>query len=127
MSDIVAVMKDENDQQSIPSVWRKTFFDIVEALKEKDYGLAKKIDGVLPVSEEIAEYMAESVNDYGAVLLSLPEDTWKTSVCFWMGKHWDVMVDLYVEDEGASDLIMKASVYEKDNSYIFEIESIYVP
>jgi len=44
-----------------------------------------------------------------------------------MKGYWDVMIDLYSIEEGASDLILLVRVYEKGSSYIYEIQSVHVP
>lgn len=127
MSDLVSVLKDEHGQQPVPSVWRNTLTEIVEAFKEGDFALARGIAGVRPISADDAEGIAGNIQDYGAQLASLPEETWRTSVCQWLGKHWDVMVDLFTEEEGASDLILHVRVYEEGSAYTFEVHLVYVP
>ena len=70
----------------------------------------------------------EYIEYYGATLIDLPEETWDTSVCLWMEGYWDVLIDLFTLEEGASDLVLAARVYEESNQmYIYEIDSIYVP
>lgn len=126
MSDVVSVLKDERGQQPVPSVWRNTLSEIVESFKAGDFALARGIAGVRPISVKDAEGIANNIEDYGAQLISLPEETWRTSVCQWLGKHWDVMVDLFT-DEGASDLILHVRVYENGSAYTFEVHLVYVP
>lgn len=41
--------------------------------------------------------------------------------------RWDVMVDLYTAEEGASDLVLHVHVYEEGSSYAFEIYSMHAP
>ncbi|MES2932977.1 MAG: hypothetical protein V4805_05760 [Pseudomonadota bacterium] len=127
MSETIPILKDEDNQRPVPSAWRNTLSDIVEAFKEGDFTLARKVAGVRPISTEDAEAIAENIQDYGAQLTSLPEETWQTSVCQWMEIYWDVIVDLYTVDEGASDLILQVRVYEQDPAYVFEVHFVYVP
>lgn len=127
MSETVPVLEDGDAQKPIPSVWRGTFSDIVDALKQEDYGLAQRIAGVRPISTECAISIASNIKSYGARLTSLPEETWQTSVCQWMGSYWDVLVDLYTIEEGASDLALAARVYQEDSAYVFEVQLVYVP
>lgn len=127
MSDLISVLKDGHGQQPVPSVWRNTLSEIVEAFKEGDLALARGVAGVRPISAEDAEGIAGNIRDYGAHLISLPEETWLTSVCQWLGKHWDVMVDLFTEEEGASDLILHVRVYEEGPAFAFEVHLVYVP
>jgi hypothetical protein len=60
-------------------------------------------------------------------LTSLPEATWETSACQWTGEYWDVLVDLFTIEEGASDLALAVRVYEDGSGYSFEIQSVHVP
>lgn len=126
MSQTVAVLKDKK-QQPVPSVWRKTISEIVEAFKDGDFTLSRGISRVRPISKDDAAGIEENIQDYGAELVSLPEETWNTSVCQWYGQHWDVMVDLYTVDEGASDLVLQLRIYEEAGDYIFEVHLVYVP
>ena len=43
-----------------------------------------------------------------------------------MGNRWDVLVDLYTEED-ASDLVLEAHVYEKGTGQVFEVHFVYVP
>jgi hypothetical protein len=44
-----------------------------------------------------------------------------------MDGHWEVMIDLFTVEEGASDLVLALRVYEKGLSYSFDIQLVYVP
>ncbi|MDY7537167.1 hypothetical protein QN372_03455 [Undibacterium sp. RTI2.1] len=127
MSEIVPVLKDEHNQSSIPTAWRRAFADIVEGLKEENFDLVRKVEGVRQISAEDAARIAGNIKRYGAQLTSLPEDTWRTSACQWMIGYWDALVDLYTVDEGASDLALVVRVYEEGSAYAFEILSVHVP
>lgn len=127
MSETVVVLKDERNQSPVPTVWRSTFSNIVEALKDGDFDTARNVVGVRPISSEEAARIAENIKGYGARLTSLPDATWETSVCQWMRGYWDVLVDLYTAEEGASDLALSVRVYEEGSDYVFEIQSVHVP
>jgi len=127
MSETAHILKDEHNQSPVPSSWRNTLSDIVEAFKEGDFSLTRKVTGVRPISEKRATKIAGSIKSYGAQLTSLPEDSWQTSVCQWMGDYWDVMVDLYTVEEGASDLVLQVRVYEEGPTYAFDVHFVYVP
>jgi hypothetical protein len=127
MSDFVSVSKDENGQRPIPSSWRSTLFDIAEALREGDFGLARGIAEVRPISSQNAMRIALNIKSYGARLTSLPEETWETSACQWMREYWDVLVDLFTVEEGASDLALAVRVREQGPGYSFELQSVHVP
>jgi len=127
MSEPVPVMKNDAEQMPIPTEWRGVLAAIVSSLKNGDFKLTQRIAGVLPISEEIAKAMANNIERYGAQLTSLPEESWQTSACQWMDSFWDVLVDLFTIEEGASDLVLAARVYESNNGYSFEVQSVHVP
>ncbi len=123
----VPVVKDNEAEGPVPTVWRPTLAAVVDALVRHDYALADNIDGVAPVSAETAEHVRSYIEDYGATLVRLPQDAWGTSVCSWTGHHWDVMVDLWTEEEGPSDLVLQLRVAEQDDGYRAEVHMVYVP
>ena len=127
MSETVPVFKDEDNQRPIPSEWRRIFHDVVEAFKEGDFGLKRGVAGVRPISVEQAASIAANINEYGAHLATLPEESWQTSACQWVRGYWDVLVDLFTVEEGVSDLALVARVYEEGAAYVFEIQSVHVP
>jgi len=127
MKETVPVLKDEANQRPVPSVWRRTFHDIVEALKDGDFGLKREVAGVRPITAEDATRIGNNIRSYGARLTSLREETWQTSACQWMRGHWDVLVDLFTVEEGASDLALSVRVYEEGSGYVFEVQSVHVP
>ncbi|MCY0915773.1 DUF7668 domain-containing protein [Massilia antarctica] len=127
MSAIVTVLKDEHNQGPIPTAWRPVFAAVVEGLKEGDVELVRRGEGIRPLSEKDAIRITDNIKRYGAKLVSLPEETWQTSVCQWMIGYWDALIDLYTVEEGASDLALAVRVYEEGNAYAFEIFSVHVP
>lgn len=127
MSKTIPVLKDVDGQRPIPSVWRNTFIDVVDAFRRSDFSLAGGVAGVHPLSQETATRIASNIKSYGAQLAALPDESWQTSACQWMGNYWDVLVDLFTIEEGASDLTMAVRVYEEGATYVFEIQSVYVP
>jgi hypothetical protein len=120
------VLKDADVEKSVPSTWRNTISGIVEAFKEGDFTLTRRIAGVRPVSEKDAAGIVHNILDHGAQLASLPDETWQTSVCRWWGTFWQVCVDLYTVEEGASDLILHLRVYEEDSIYVFAVIDVDV-
>ena len=127
MKEIVPVLKDDKNQSLIPSDWRETFSSIVEAFVEGDFKLERGVVGVLPVSSEDALKIEKNIQFYGATLTRLPEDAWNTSACQWMRGYWDVLIDLYTIEEGASDLVLVVRVREDGQAYTFEVQSVHVP
>ena len=123
----IEVEKNEEKELPIPHLWRPTFKAIVNAFVQKDYELSSGINNVNPVLENTAEQIKEYIKDYGEVLIELPDETWNTSVYICYGNYWNVLIDLYTEEEGLSDLVLKAEVRESNTEYLFDIRMVYVP
>ena len=123
----VLAVKDESAQQPIPTAWRPVFCEIVRAFVERDYRLESGVLGVKPVSVDAAARIQSCIKNYGATLVALPEETWNSSVCMWYGDHWDVLVDLWTQEEGPSDLVLSATVSEKEMVFVFAIQLVHVP
>ncbi|MGY6647789.1 DUF7668 domain-containing protein [Wenyingzhuangia sp. IMCC45574] len=60
-------------------------------------------------------------------MIELPNETWDTSVCIYYGNYWNVLIDLFTEDEGLSDLVLNTEVHEVKGEYIVEVQLVYVP
>jgi len=127
MIETVPVLKDEERQRPIPSAWRGTLVSIVKSLSEGDLELARGVDGVSSISAETARTIAINIEDYGAQLTDLSEESWQSSVCQWMRGYWDVLVDLFTVEEGASDLVLAVRVHEDATGYVFAVQSVHVP
>lgn len=119
--------KHGDEERPVPTAWRSTFHRIVKSFIDKDYGLRQPIADVAPVSVETAQQVQDYIEDYGETLVELPEHTWETSICIWMGIGWDVHVDLWTEGEGRSDMVLSIRVVESNASLIFHLEMVYVP
>lgn len=126
-SEIEHPKKDGSNQSAVPHNWRATLIQIVEAFEQGDFTLRNKISRVHPISRKNAEAIAANIENYGAKLITLPEEAWRTSVCQWYGKHWDVLVDLYTTDEYPSDLVLHVRVLEEISDYVFDVHLVYVP
>ncbi|MCC4596065.1 hypothetical protein NRY95_15825 [Xanthomonas campestris pv. phormiicola] len=120
------VLKDEENQQAIPLLWRRPLQEIVEALKQENFQLAG-IREARRLSPSDAQRIARNIENYGAHLRSLPEEAWQTSVCQWMREYWDALIDLYTLEEGVSDLVLSVRVYEIPDGYEFDVQSVHVP
>ena len=121
------VVYDEETAFQVPTVWRETLIRIVEAFKNNDLSAISRIEGVQNIELEYLHEIAENVTDYGETLVSLPDETWETSQALWMGFRWDVIVDLFTEQEGRSDLILFIRVFETNGTFEYSIQDIYVP
>ena len=120
-------VKDAENQHPIPTAWRPTICAMVSALAKGDYIIECGVSGVTPVSRKTAAQIQSYIAGYGEVLTELSEETWESSVCIWMGSWWEVIVDLWTESEGRSDLIISARVREASDGYSFEMQRVYVP
>lgn len=125
--DQVLPVKDGDSERPIPTVWRETLKRIVDAFVAGDYALEAEIPGVEPVPAKTASQIRRYLTDYGATLVSLPEQTWETSVCIWYGDHWSLLVDLWTNEEGRSDLVLDAKVIEAGSGFRTEVHLVYVP
>ncbi|EDP69488.1 hypothetical protein FBALC1_05333 [Flavobacteriales bacterium ALC-1] len=123
----IEVEKNEEEELPIPHLWRPTFKTIVNAFVQKDYELSSGINNVNPVLENTAEQIKEYIKDYREVLIELPDETWNTSVYICYGNYWNVLIDLYTEGEGLSDLVLNAEVRKNNSEYLFDIKMVYVP
>ena len=45
----------------------------------------------------------------------------------WMGKHWEIIVDLCTATEGVSDLVRTGKVAKVNGQPLFPVGLIYVP
>jgi hypothetical protein len=96
----VMAVKDQSKERPIPVAWRPVFRSVVSAFVERDYRLEVGVSGVKPVSVDTATHIESYIQSYGATLIELPEEAWDSSVCIWMGNHWNALVDLWTEAEG---------------------------
>lgn len=120
-------IKDETAAHPIAVEWRPTFCEIVRAFVEGDYSLSHGVRHVRQVSVQAANQIRDYVADYGATLMELPEEAWQTSCAQWMHAYWDVLIDLWTAEEGRSDLVLAARVFETDGGFQVEVHSVHVP
>ena len=120
-------VKDEHAAHPIPSVWRPVLRDVIKAFVDGDYALVRAPRTVAPLSATSRDRIAAYIAKYGQTLAELPDDTWRTSVSQWMGTHWDVLVDLWTVESGASDMVLSARVFEMEEGFRFVVDSVHVP
>ncbi len=123
----VLAIKDEEVERPIPTAWRPTIREIVRAFVHRDYQLSASVSGVAQVSLETSEQIRKYIQDYGAELIELSEETWGSSVCIWMGNRWDALIDLWTLSEGRSDLVLSLQISEIGSGFEFSIYMVYVP
>ena len=85
------------------------------------------VPGVTPVSYETAKQIRSYIQDYEAELVDLPEETWTSSTCIWLGNRWDVLIDLWSLSEGRSDLVLSLQVSEVQSGFEFTVYMVYDP
>lgn len=119
--------KNEGVECPIPLEWRSVIVDIVDSIRQKQ-PLGRSALGYQVIPEHGAiEWIYKSLNAYGGTLKELPEEAWRTSICIWMGSSWELLVDLFTEEEEKSDLVLFIDVFEAEGSLIFKVKSAYVP
>lgn len=126
MSAPVPILKDEEQEHPVPSLWRSKLRDIAEALKDGNFNLLGLAD-VDQLDDTTAARIARNINDYGCTLTSLPDASWETSVCQWQLEYWEVLVDLFTVEEGCSDLVLHVHVFERVGGFDFKVYFVYVP
>jgi len=121
------VVKDEVSQRPVPSIWRPVFREIVKAFVARDYRLSAGVPNVAPISPDTAAQIESYIQDYGETLVHLPDEAWDTSVMLWVGSRWEVLVDLWTQAEGRSDMILSVHVSESRPGFAFDVQMVYVP
>jgi hypothetical protein len=127
MSADVPILYDEDSATPVPTIWREKLIQIVEAFKTNDLISINHIKGVQNIELEYLQEIAENITNYGETLVSLPDETWNSSQAYWKGFCWDIILDLFTESEGHSDLILSMRVFETDGVFEYSIQNIYVP
>ncbi len=128
MNSEVSITKNGESEGPIPSIWRPKLNEIVEAFANLNIEALNSIDGILTISQSEFQRVLENIEAYGDKLTQLDHEVWDTSVYIWMGKYWELLVDLTTLREVVSDLVLFVNVYEKNASeYEFEVTSIHVP
>jgi hypothetical protein len=126
MTSIIPVEKDEEDEHPVPTIWRDSLRAAADALAAGNYALTG-VSLVEPLDDETAAHIKDNIADYGCTLTPLPERSWDTSISSWQLDHWDVLVDLFTQEEGRSDLVMQVRVTEDGSGFLFSVHLVYVP
>ena len=121
------VCKCADKELAVPSEWRPVFTRIVEDFKDGNFKIEQASSNVKPLTCQDAKRIAHNIAEFGNNLCSLPEESWDTSVYRWMEGYWEVLVDLFTIQEGQSDLVLFARVFERGGSHEFQVESVHVP
>lgn len=118
------IAKDGENEIAVPQAWRPKLAAIVDALIQ---GGEPLLPQVIRQDPDVWASAQDTIRAYGAHLKRLPDESWNSSVCIWYGDFWDVLVDLYTEEEGRSDLVLQVHVYEVGDGYRYEVVLVYVP
>jgi len=119
--------KNLENQVTVPEDWRPILVAMVRSFCSGNFRLTDVHSAVTELSEKDAELIRQNIENYGCQLVELPAATWESSVCQWYGEYWDVIVDLYTEEEGRSDQIMSVRVTEIGVAHQFDVHLVYVP
>jgi hypothetical protein len=119
--------KNEKIEQAIPADWRPVIIEIVKDVQSGNLRPRNILGFDVDVDLSHVDDIYQSIDGYGDRLVSLPEDSWQTSVCRWMDGYWHLLIDLFTAEEGLSDLVLFIDVCEHDSFASFKIRSLYVP
>jgi len=123
---MVPILKDEDQQQPVASIWRLTLKAIVDAIASGNVALEgiPSVPAITPTTtQQIVDYLAS----YGETLAELPNETWTSSVSQWMGHCWVVLVDLWTVESERSDMVLSVRVFEDNDGFRFDVGGVYVP
>ncbi|MEP7706758.1 hypothetical protein [Paraglaciecola sp. 25GB23A] len=120
-------LKDLEKAHPIASYWRPLICEVVNAIVEGDYSLSRKFQDTVSIPDDTATANRNYISDYGETLVPLQNETWESSCAQWMGDHWDIIIDLFTESEGLSDLVLTGKVCENNVKIQFKVGLIYVP
>lgn len=118
------IEKVEGREQPVPYRWRLALKQIADAFAD---GRIPTGDGIRSVEAKVAGINFEQIEDYPDATGRLRETSWETSICVWMGDHWQVLVDLSTVSGERSDLVLHAKVFDFDDRVEVEPGLIYVP
>ncbi len=127
MSKNIVSIEDEHASHPIATDWRPMLTAVVERFVKGDFSLSSPVPGVLPVDPDIAKQNKDYVTEYGQPLVNLSIEVWNSSCAQWIGKHWDIIVDLCTATEGVSDLVLTGKVANVNGNPMFTVGLIYVP
>lgn len=119
--------KNEEIEQPIPLKWRPALERIVDDIRGRNLGPDEAEGFTISVESGDADHIYKSIDSYGDELIEIPEAAWQTSICRWMGDHWNLLIDLFTVEEGTSDLVLFVDLYEQGETKRFEVQSVHVP
>lgn len=120
-------IKDLTKEHPIPDLWKDSITRIVKEISNGNFNLDNAGKNITLQSADLATINNSNVRDYGCTLTPLLEQTWESSRAQWMGKHWDIIIDLCTAEEGVSDLVLSGRVYPSISGFEYEVGLIFVP
>lgn len=127
MSLATLMLAQDDREHPIPEQLRPRFQDLVAAFVAGDYRLSRhKLDGIAPIDEDTAQFIAGQIAAYGAALAPLNNQVWQRSIYLWMDGYWEFLIDLSTTQEPVSDLALHAKLFGGPSGRI-EVSSVHVP
>jgi len=115
---------DEEDEE-IRDKLKEIVSGILKLLSEKNYiELEKQSKGIRLSAAD----MEEAIKEYDCQLVMPPLDAYELMnvVKIMGGDSWYVVMPLWSQDEGESDLSIELTIVKESDNFIFEIENIHV-
>ena len=110
----------------VPTAWRPGLTSLANSLLDNQPSLEDGLLKLRPLQSGDQKRLDANIADYGCTLISLPDKSWDHSICCWTGDFWEVLVDLFSEEEGRSDLVLHVRVFDHDE-LVVELHDVYVP
>jgi hypothetical protein len=114
--------------EAVPDRFRPSISAVVDRLAAKDYEGLKR-DGTDPYPDADLSMWIRDYGGSGATIVSLPDEAWDVATALELADQpgtWHVVVDLWTEEEGHSDLSMEALVIETDDGPVVRVHDIHV-
>lgn len=121
----IPVLRDEDHELPVPTIWRESISRIVDDIAE----MSRERIIRRSYSNENWQYrknILSNVISYGAELDFATDSIWEYSRYIWSIDHWEVLVDLF-SNRQITDLVLFLHVTIVNESYVFEIDSVHVP
>ena len=119
-------MFDEELDDELKEKFKEIVSGILKLLSEKKYvELEKQSKGVWLSAHD----MEQAIDEYNNCQIVLPPlDAYELMDVIEVegGDRWSVVMDLWTEDEGHSDLSIDLTIVNDGNNFIYEIHSIHV-
>jgi len=117
----------DDKEHPVPEQLRPRFQALVAAFVAGDFRLSRHVlDGIAPIDEGTAEFIAGQIAAYGSNLAPLNDAVWQRSIYLWMDGYWEFLIDLSTTQEPVSDLALLAKLFD-DSSGRIEVSSVHVP